>query len=139
MYNLAAALSLRLMVLFISRWVGSSTASINSSNFPRESTPPVTPAPYRPPPKWEFTASGGPVSKGMPYIVGEQRPEVFVPGSDGYIFPSISEFEQMFARAGGRGGNNNSRTNNFNLNMNVQNANQNTVQRSFEMMRLFTR
>jgi len=90
------------------------------------------------PPWIKYTASGGPVKSNVPVIVGDAgRPEVFVPGSDGYIFPSIGEFEQMFARAGGRGSSSN--TNNFNLNMNVQNANQNTVQRSFEMMRLFTR
>jgi hypothetical protein len=34
-------------------------------------------------------ASGGPVSAGMPYIVGEHRPELFVPQTSGYILPSV--------------------------------------------------
>jgi tape measure domain-containing protein len=33
--------------------------------------------------------SGGPVSAGQPYIVGERRPELFVPSSSGYIMPSV--------------------------------------------------
>lgn len=34
-------------------------------------------------------ASGGPVSAGQPYIVGEKRPELFVPRVSGTIIPSI--------------------------------------------------
>lgn len=33
--------------------------------------------------------AGGPVSAGTPYIVGERRPELFVPGSSGYVFPDV--------------------------------------------------
>lgn len=33
--------------------------------------------------------SGGPVSAGQPYIVGERRAELFVPSSAGYIYPSV--------------------------------------------------
>ncbi|MDP9351685.1 MAG: hypothetical protein M3P51_09125 [Chloroflexota bacterium] len=40
---------------------------------------------------------GGPVSAGRPYIVGEKRPELFVPQSDGYIYPSVPGYR-------GRGG-----------------------------------
>lgn len=40
-------------------------------------------------------ASGGPVSAGTPYIVGEKRPELFVPRTSGMILPSVP--------AGGRG------------------------------------
>lgn len=36
-----------------------------------------------------FRADGGPVKAGMPYIVGERRPELFVPKSDGMILPSV--------------------------------------------------
>ncbi len=32
---------------------------------------------------------GGPVSVGKPYIVGEKRPEVFVPGTSGRIVPQV--------------------------------------------------
>lgn len=32
--------------------------------------------------------SGGPVSSGMPYLVGERGPELFVPGSSGSIVPN---------------------------------------------------
>ena len=34
---------------------------------------------------WYLRASGGPVSDGAPYIVGEQGPELFVPGASGQI------------------------------------------------------
>jgi hypothetical protein len=34
-------------------------------------------------------ASGGPVTKGMPYIVGEHRPELFVPKENGTILPKV--------------------------------------------------
>lgn len=34
-------------------------------------------------------ALGGPVSAGMPYIVGERRPELFVPSTSGRIVPSV--------------------------------------------------
>lgn len=34
---------------------------------------------------------GGNVSKGEAVVVGERRPEIFVPGSDGYIFPSMQD------------------------------------------------
>lgn len=34
-------------------------------------------------------AGGGPVSKGQPYIVGEKRPEVFVPNQNGVIIPRV--------------------------------------------------
>jgi hypothetical protein len=33
--------------------------------------------------------AGGPVRAGMPYIVGEHRPELFVPQTNGYILPSV--------------------------------------------------
>lgn len=34
-------------------------------------------------------ANGGPVSKGQPYIVGEKRPELFIPSTSGRIEPSV--------------------------------------------------
>lgn len=34
-------------------------------------------------------ALGGPVKKGQPYIVGENRPELFVPDQNGTIIPSV--------------------------------------------------
>jgi tape measure domain-containing protein len=36
-----------------------------------------------------FREKGGPVKKGQPYIVGEKRPEVFVPDQSGTIMPSV--------------------------------------------------
>ena len=36
----------------------------------------------------ELKASGGPVSGGSPYVVGEKGPELFVPGSSGNIVPN---------------------------------------------------
>jgi hypothetical protein len=34
-------------------------------------------------------ASGGPVAKGVPYVVGEHRPELFVPKESGTILPKV--------------------------------------------------
>ncbi len=34
---------------------------------------------------------GGEVRKGVPYIVGERRPELFIPDESGYILPSVPE------------------------------------------------
>jgi len=34
-------------------------------------------------------AAGGPVRSGMPYIVGENQPELFVPSTNGVIVPSV--------------------------------------------------
>ncbi len=36
-----------------------------------------------------FRADGGPVTAGRGYIVGERQPELFVPKSNGYIFPDV--------------------------------------------------
>lgn len=50
-------------------------------------------------------AAGGPVTKGVPYIVGENRPEVFVPESNGRIAPSVGQYAaSMSASGGGNGG-----------------------------------
>lgn len=38
----------------------------------------------------QFRAEGGPVSSGSPYIVGENGPELFIPGSNGSISPNGS-------------------------------------------------
>ena len=34
-------------------------------------------------------ATGGPVQRGRPYIVGERRPELFIPSTSGRIEPSV--------------------------------------------------
>lgn len=34
-------------------------------------------------------AMGGSVRRGQPYVVGEQRPELFIPNSDGWIHPRV--------------------------------------------------
>lgn len=41
-------------------------------------------------PKLNFRANGGPVSAGQAYIVGERRPELFVPRTSGTIIPSVN-------------------------------------------------
>lgn len=48
-----------------------------------------------------FRAEGGPVRAGVPYIVGEKRPEVFVPETNGTIVPSVGQFTGGAARTGG--------------------------------------
>lgn len=37
-------------------------------------------------------AYGGPVSAGMPYLVGERGPEIYVPRGDGYIMPNTTNY-----------------------------------------------
>ncbi|MCJ9672913.1 MULTISPECIES: tape measure protein [unclassified Neorhizobium] len=54
-----------------------------------------------------FRADGGPVVKGKPYIVGERRPELFVPDQNGRIVPQVPsmpklpDVSQMRAASGG--------------------------------------
>lgn len=43
------------------------------------------------PPFAGFRALGGPVSAGHAYVVGERRPELFVPDRDGTIVPSVPQ------------------------------------------------
>jgi hypothetical protein len=45
-------------------------------------------------------ASGGPVQAGQVYITGEKQPELFVPESDGYIYPSLEEGRKALAGTG---------------------------------------
>ncbi len=40
-------------------------------------------------------AGGGPVTAGKPYVVGEHRPEVFVPNSNGRIIPQMPAMPDM--------------------------------------------
>lgn len=47
-----------------------------------------------------FKAQGGPVFAGKPYVVGEQGPELFIPGRSGKIVPN----QQMSGLAGVTGG-----------------------------------
>jgi hypothetical protein len=49
-------------------------------------------------------ASGGDVSPGMAYLVGERRPEIFLPKVAGTILPSASAFTSSFARMGSKFG-----------------------------------
>jgi len=42
-----------------------------------------------------FRATGGPVVKGQPYIVGENRPEMFVPDQNGKIVPRVPTMPQF--------------------------------------------
>lgn len=48
---------------------------------------------------------GGPVAKGEAYIVGERRPELFVPDSSGTIIPDLSQYQRGSgsSAAGGAG------------------------------------
>jgi hypothetical protein len=44
--------------------------------------------------KGELRQHGGPVRKDEFYIVGEQRPELFVPDRPGYVYPSVPRFTE---------------------------------------------
>ena len=43
-------------------------------------------------------ASGGPVKAGNPYVVGEKRAELFVPGVSGNILPSVPGMQDGSAK-----------------------------------------
>jgi TP901 family phage tail tape measure protein len=47
-------------------------------------------------------AAGGPVTAGVPIIVGERRPEVFVPSTSGQIVPSLAQFDRQYRPPMGR-------------------------------------
>jgi hypothetical protein len=57
-----------------------------------------------------FLAKGGPAKAGSPYIVGEQGPELFVPGSSGTVIPN-DRMGQMGSAVGGP---------NINISYNIQ-------------------
>lgn len=42
-------------------------------------------------------AKGGPVQKGVPYVVGEERPELFVPDENGTIIPDLGLVRRSLA------------------------------------------
>ncbi|MBZ9985664.1 phage tail length tape measure family protein [Mesorhizobium sp. BH1-1-5] len=46
-------------------------------------------------------AAGGPVQAGKPYIVGEKRPELFVPNQSGTILPSVPSVQNAGSSASG--------------------------------------
>ncbi|PWJ73825.1 tape measure domain-containing protein [Pseudaminobacter salicylatoxidans] len=46
-----------------------------------------------------FRANGGPVRAGQPYIVGEKRPELFVPNRSGTIIPQVPQMPRLQAPA----------------------------------------
>jgi hypothetical protein len=50
-----------------------------------------------------FRESGGPVKRGQPYIVGEKRPELFVPDQNGSIVPFVPEVPTVASSAGDGG------------------------------------
>ncbi len=45
-------------------------------------------------------AGGGPVTSGRPYLVGEKRPELFVPGGNGTIIPDLTGLSTPAGRSG---------------------------------------
>jgi hypothetical protein len=49
--------------------------------------------------------TGGPVSAGTPYVVGEKRPELFVPSQSGYIIPQVPSPVANMSAPGAGGGN----------------------------------
>jgi hypothetical protein len=52
-------------------------------------------------PDAQHRAQGGPAQAGQPLIVGDGgRAEVFVPQSDGYVYPSLDEGRQAVAGSG---------------------------------------
>lgn len=51
-----------------------------------------------------FRANGGPVSAGRAYIVGEKRPEVFVPNRSGTILPRVPSANNNQSAAGNQNG-----------------------------------
>lgn len=52
----------------------------------------------------QYREAGGPVRAGVPYVVGEKRPELFVPDVPGYILPSVPASFTGGSDAAGIGG-----------------------------------
>lgn len=50
-----------------------------------------------------FRAAGGPVQAGVPYVVGEHRPELFIPDVPGVIMPRVPATHSSMEAAGGGG------------------------------------
>jgi hypothetical protein len=56
---------------------------------PKPKPAPVPPPPTKPKPfDFGFRANGGPVTSGLPFIVGERGPELFIPNTSGSITPN---------------------------------------------------
>lgn len=73
-------------------------------------------------------ATGGPVRAGAPVIVGDGgRPEVFVPNSDGRVYPSIGDGARAMAAQGAGGGQP--------ININYYGTQQPTIEQQQIMMR----
>lgn len=49
-------------------------------------------------------ASGGPVSAGMTYLVGERGPELFTPNRDGYVLPNVPNTASMVSSDSSKSG-----------------------------------
>lgn len=47
---------------------------------------------------------GGPVLAGIPYLVGERRPEVFIPDRSGQVVPSVDQYQRGNGRSAGNAG-----------------------------------
>lgn len=58
------------------------------------SIPGISDDPFNKPfPGIDFRANGGRVRKGLPYVVGEMRPELFVPDQSGTILPNLKALQ----------------------------------------------
>lgn len=93
---------------------------------------------FTPPTLVSGKATGGPVANNVPYLVGEEGPELFVPFQNGTIVPN-GQTQQMMSGASQGGGNSNTVNNSFQQMMN--NASQNggnssTVNNSFQQMQV---
>ncbi len=94
--NLAAEIARTVAQILIIRPIAEGIASGISGFVTGGGGTPATTSTGGPPPG--FRASGGPVSAGSPYIVGERGPELFVPGGSGNIVPNGSLGGQQFVQ-----------------------------------------
>jgi hypothetical protein len=79
--------------------------------------------------------SGGIAEANVPIVVGDAgRAEVFVPGTDGYVYPSLEAFKSAIQSLGPT-----SSVKNFNMNIQNLMSNQQTVQESFAILKLMER
>jgi hypothetical protein len=69
-----------------------------------------------------FREAGGPVTAGKAYVVGEKRPEIFIPGMNGSIAPRMPNAADMGRGIAGLGGAGGSGRQTINVTVNAKDA-----------------
>ena len=79
--------------------------------------------------------SGGPITAGKPYLVGEKGPELITPKSDGMVFPANLTAD-LLKRSGGNVSNISNLANNYNINNTANTSNVKNIANSSNVKNL---